>query len=146
MSYSDKELGTLLVDMARINNKLSNGDFLKSLSGDALSYVGVKLAAMKASLLDLKVDAHKQMLDDETDMETMKGQARKRAAKEDGATASGDTKNADEEYIAAKKKANASKVQYERLNSALRDAHDLIDAIKSRVIDLQGQRKNESIR
>jgi hypothetical protein len=34
---------------------------------------------------------------------------------------------------------------FEKLKSIVADSHDLIDAIKSRVIDLQGARKDERL-
>ena len=50
-----EQTAELIGKIMKINNQLSDEAFLKSLSGDVLSYIGVKLSAMKASLLDLRV-------------------------------------------------------------------------------------------
>ena len=142
---SDDKVGELLVNMVFIAQTLTNEDFLKKQSGDVLSYTGVKLAAMKASLLDLKVAAHQEMLDKEVEMTQAKAAAYFKYKKEHGATAAGDMKYMDEDFVAATKAYNKAKVQFEKLKSVVADVHDLIDSIKSRVIDLQGARKDERL-
>lgn len=142
---SDEKVGELLVNMVFIAQTLTNEDFLKKQTGDVLSYTGVKLAAMKASLLDLKVSAHQEMLDKEVDMTQAKARAYAKYKKDHGATAAGDMKYQDEEFVQAIKDYNAAKVQFERFKSVVADVHDLIDSIKSRVIDLQGARKDEQL-
>lgn len=142
---TDEQMAKLLVDMVFIAQTLSRDDFIKRQSGDVLSYTGVKLAAMKASLLDLKVSAHQEMLDREVDMMQAKANAYAKFKKEHGATAAGDMKYLDEDFSEAIKKYNHAKVQYERFRSIVADVHDLIDIIKSRVIDLQGARRDERL-
>jgi len=140
---NDTQLGEMLVKMASINNQLTNEEFLKSLTGDSLSYTAVKLASMKASILDLKVAAQQHMLDLEVEVGRSKAQAYLKYKKDHGVTAAGDLKNMDEDYIAAQKEHNKAKVQYERLKSVVADTHDLIESIRSRVIDMQGARRDE---
>ena len=142
---SPEQTAELLGKMMKINHQLSDEAFLKSLSGDALSYVGVKLSAMKASLLDLKVDAHRDAMEKETLMLREKGAAFLRAKAEHNATTASDAKYTDEQFIEAQNTYTEAKVLYEKLRSITADTHDLIDAIKSRVIDLQGQRKDERL-
>ncbi len=153
MAYTDEELGTLLVNIAKINNQLSDEKFLKSLNGDTLSYTGLKLAAMKASVIDLKVDAQQDMLNKEVLMLKAKAVAYYRYKEElgpngkpHGATAAGDMKYMDEDFIKAQNVYNTAKVQYEKLRDLLKDTHDVIESARSRVIDLQGQRKNETVK
>lgn len=140
-----EQTAELLGKIMKINHQLSDEAFLKSLSGDVLSYIGVKLSAMKASLLDLKVDAHRDAMEKETQMLKVKAEAFLRAKDKYNATSAGDAKYADEEFIKAQNTYTEAKVLYEKLKSITADSHDLIDAIKSRVIDLQGARKDERL-
>lgn len=136
----------LLQKIQYINEKFSDAEWLKSQNGNVLSYTAMKLAAMKGYLIDVKVNAQMDMLKAETNMETEKGKAYLKMKEEHGATAAIDAKNTVEEYIAAKNEYAEKRVYYERLKGVVADTHDLIEAIRSRVIDLQGARKDEGIR
>lgn len=140
-----QETADVIVKIMKINYELSDERFLKSLSGDVLSYIGVKLSALKASLLDEKVSAHRDAMNKETLMQKAKGEAFLRAKTEHNATTAGDAKYTDELFIQAQNDYTEAKVNYEKLKSIVADSHDLIDAIKSRVIDLQGARKDERL-
>lgn len=140
-----QETADIIVKIMKINRQLSDEVFLKSLSGDVLSYIGVKLSALKASLLDEKVSAHRDAMNKETLMQKAKGEAFLRAKTEHNATTAGDAKYTDELFIQAQNEYTEAKVNYEKLKSIVADSHDLIDAIKSRVIDLQGARKDERL-
>jgi hypothetical protein len=130
-----EETAELIGKIMKINRQLSNEVFLKSLTGDA----------MKASLLDIKVKAHADSMQKETLMHKAKGEAFLRAKAEHNATTAGDAKYTDEAFIQAQNDYTEAKVLYEQLKSIVSDSHDLIDAIKSRVIDLQGARKDERL-
>lgn len=136
----------LLQKIQYINEKFSDAEWLKSQNGNVLSYTAMKLAAMKGYLIDVKANAQMDMLKAETNMETEKGKAYLKMKEEHGATAAIDAKNTVEEYIAAKNEYAEKRVNYERLRGVVADIHDLIEAIRSRVIDLQGARKDEGIR
>ena len=140
-----QETAEIIVKIMKINHQLSDEAFLKSLSGDVLSYIGVKLSALKASLLDEKVSAHRDAMNKETLMQKAKGEAFLRAKEAHNATTAGDAKYTDELFIQAQNEYTEAKVNYEKLKSIVADSHDLIDAIKSRVIDLQGARKDERL-
>lgn len=140
-----EQTAELIGKIMKINHQLSDEHFLKNLTGDVLSYIGVKLSAMKASLLDIKVTAHQDMLDKEVMMLKEKGAAFLRAKEAHNATSAGDAKYTDEVFIEAQRTYNKAKVLFEQLRSIVSDSHDLIDAIKSRVIDLQGARKDERL-
>ena len=140
-----QETADIIVKIMKINRELSDEKFLKSLSGDVLSYIGVKLSALKASLLDEKVSAHRDAMNKETLMQKAKGEAFLRAKTEYNATTAGDAKYTDELFIQAQNDFTEAKVNYEKLKSIVADSHDLIDAIKSRVIDLQGAQKDERL-
>lgn len=136
----------LLQKIQYINEKFSDAEWLKSQNGNVLSYTAMKLAAMKGYLIDVKANAQMDMLKAETNMETEKGKAYLKMKEEHGATAAIDAKNTVEEYIAAKNEYAEKRVNYERLRGVVADTHDLIESIRSRVIDLQGARKDEGIR
>lgn len=140
-----QETADIIVKIMKINRQLSDEVFLKSLSGDVLSYIGVKLSALKASLLDEKVSAHRDAMNKETLMQKAKGEAFLRAKTEHNATTAGDAKYTDELFIQSQNDYTEAKVNYEKLKSIVADSHDLIDSIKSRVIDLQGARKDERL-
>ena len=140
-----EQTAELIGKIMKINHQLSDEAFLKSLTGDVLSYIGVKLSAMKASLLDVKVDAHREAMRLETEMQKEKGAAFLRAKEAHNATTASDAKYTDEKFIEAQNNYTEAKVLYEKLKSITADSHDLIDAIKSRVIDLQGARKDERL-
>ena len=140
-----QETADIIVKIMKINHQLSDEAFLKSLSGDVLSYIGVKLSALKASLLDEKVSAHRDAMNKETLMQKAKGEAFLRAKDAHNATTAGDAKYTDELFIKAQNEYTEAKVNYEKLKSVVADSHDLIDAFKSRVIDLLGARKDERL-
>jgi len=129
----------------KVNEKLSDEGFLKSLDGDALSYIAVKLAALKGYLIEEKALAHEFMLDQEIRKDIAKAEAYAKAKKEHGATAASDIKYKDPDFVKAQEEYAEAKAAFERLKMVSADAHDLIDAIKSRVIDLQTARKDERL-
>lgn len=140
------EADELIRDIQFINSKFSDKTWVKEQDGNVLSYTALKLAAMKAYLIDVKEMAQAEMLDAEIDMETQKGVAYLKMKEEHNATAATDAKNTVTEYIAAKKEYASKKVYYDKLKSIAADSHDLIESIRSRIIDLQSSRKDESIR
>lgn len=129
----------------KIFDRLSDEGLLKSLDGDALSYIAVKLAALKGYLIEEKALAHELMLDQEIRKDEAKAAAYAKAKKEHGSTAAGDIKYGDPDFIAAQEGYREAKAAFERLKMISADSHDLIDAIKSRVIDLQGARRDERL-
>lgn len=131
--------------IVKINVTLSDEETLKKLTGDALSYIGMKLAVMKALLIEVKVEAHRNMLTKEVAKDKAKAVAYAKAKKEHGSTAASDIKYSDEDFIKAQNEFAEGKINFERLRSIVADTHDTIDAIKTRVIDLQGSRKDERL-
>lgn len=136
----------LLENIQHINSKFSDESWAKGQNGNVLSYTAIKLAAMKAYLIDVKVEAHRAVMDAEIEMETQKGLAYLKMKEEHNATAAADAKNTVEEYIEAKRSYAEKKVFHDRLRSVVADTHDLIEALRSRIIDLQGSRKDERVR
>jgi hypothetical protein len=142
---SHEEQLKILATIAKINFRLSDEEFLKGLNGDSLSYIGVRLASLKASILDVKYEAEKSMHDLELEKDKAKALAYLEAKKEHGTTAAGDIKYSNETLQEAIKNYNDAKANYNKLRSIASDAHDLIDSIKSRVIDMQGARRDERL-
>lgn len=140
---NNTELAKMLVQLATINQKMADEGLLKGLNGDILSYTAVKMASMKATLIEFKVVAHQNMLDLEVEKDRQKAIAYYKFKQEHGSTAAGDMKYMDEDFIQAQKDFNKAKVIYEQLKSITADTHDVIDTIKSRVIDLQMARRDD---
>lgn len=129
----------------QIYDKMSDEGLLKSLNGDQLSYIAVKVAALKGYLIEEKAHAQEHMLYQEVEKDKQKAIAYAKFKKEHGSTAAGDMKYMDDDFIKAQHEYVEAKATFERLKMVTTDAHDLIDAIKSRVIDLQGARRDERI-
>ena len=136
----------LIEKIQYINGKFSDSEWLKAQNGNVLSYTAIKLAAMKGYLIDVKISAYRDMLKAEVNMETEKGKAYLKMKDTYGSTAAIDSKNTVQEYIDAKHEYIGKKVFYDKLRSVTADTHDLIEAIRSRIIDLQNARKDEGIR
>ena len=136
----------LLKDIHYINGKFTDSEWVKEQNGNVLSYTALKLAAMKAYLVDEKQSAHQAMMDADIEMDTAKAVAYLKAKEEHNATAAQDLKNMDPEYIEAKKVFASKKVYFDKIKSVVTDTHDMIESIRSRIIDLQSARKDENIR
>jgi len=150
---SDAEFQKIVEDILYINHKLRDKQHLLSLSGDALSYTAIKLASMKSLLIDVKADAHRDFLDADTEYKAVKAKAIRRLTgepiKEGGAkisqSAAGDIMYGEDDVIKASRDKNEKEAFFNKLKSIAADTHDDIDSIKSRVIDLQGARKDERV-
>lgn len=145
MAYTKEDQAHLLVEIAEIRESLTPRGKIKNIGGDDLSIMGVRLAALKASVIDLKVDAEQDMLELEVQKDEAKAVAYKKCKEEHGATAAADIKNEDPDYITARIAYNAAVVNFNMMRSILSDAHDLIEAITGRMIELHGARKDERL-
>lgn len=151
MKLTDNEFQELVTNILFISRKFSEPNHLKSLPGDVLSYTGTKLAAMKSLLIEVKVDAHQAFLDADTDYKATKARAIRRLTgepiKEGGAkisqSAASELMYDEEDVILASRDKNEKEAFWNKLKNITADSHDLIDSIKSRVIDLQGARRDE---
>jgi hypothetical protein len=145
MAFTREEQSGLLVEIAEIVNMFTPRQKVKTISGDDLSYYGVRLAALKASVVDLKVDAEQDYLNGEVQADEARARAYLDAKKEHGATAAGEAYKIDPEYVAARLEADGRKVEFNRLKSILSDVHDLIESLTGRMIELHGARKDERV-
>lgn len=149
MKLSDDEFQKIVTDILTISKHLSDTNKLKAMTGDALSYTGTKLAAMKSLIIEVKVDAEREAKDADTEYKRIKGVAFKRLTTGDdkvSATAAGELLYAENDVVKAARDRNAKEAFWNQLKSISADVHDLIDSIKSRVIDLQGDRKDSKLK
>ena len=153
MKLSDEEFQKIVTDIMVINKNLSDPEHLKGLTGDVLSYIGTKLAAMKSLLIETKVQAHQDFLDAETEYKAVKARAIRRITgtliKEGGAkisqSAAADLIYDEEDVKTASLDRNKKEAFWTQLKNITSDTHDTIESIKGRVIDLQGARKDERL-
>ncbi len=145
MAFTRDEQANLLIEIAELVNSFTPRGKIKTISGDDLSIAAVKLAAFKASIIDLKVDAEQDYLNGEVQADEARAKAYLAAKKEHGATAAGEAYKLDPEYVAARLEADARKVEFNRLKSIGSDVHDLIESITGRLIELHGARKDERV-
>lgn len=144
----EKEIQVAAENLTNIYAKLSNKDFFLGLSGDALAYTATKVAALKGRLVEVKREAELAAKTAEMEYKAEKGLAIKRLTSGDekvSVTAAEKMLYADDEVIAAKEKHIAAEALFNFVKSLTADGHDMVDAIRSRLIDLQGTRKDERI-
>lgn len=147
----EKDFREVVSSIMTIVQKCSEPGYLKKLDGNQLSYTATKLAALKGYLLETKVDAHKAFLEAEAEYKATKSRAMRRIVgqpiKEGGAKISQSAAEGliydEEDVLEASKAKTEAEVFWNKLKNLTSDTHDLIDSIKSRVIDMQGARRDE---
>lgn len=140
-------------NLDKIYRKLSDKTFFLSLSGDALAYTATKIAALKARLVEVKREAEIEAKNAETDYKATKAQAIRRITgtpvKEGGAkisqSAASDLMYGEQDVIEASNRKTEAEALWNFVKSLTADGHDMIEAIRSRLIDLQGSRKDERV-
>lgn len=133
----------LVKEIFNIVNTLSEQD-MGSLSGDTLSRLAVKLASYKASLGEHVADAEKSALDAEAEYKLARANEYKRLRDSGkGSTDSDELKTigSHDSYLAW----NTAKRQSVLIKTLNQNCHDLIDGIKSRLINLQGERSESKV-
>ena len=116
---------------------------MDTLSGDTLSRLAVKIASYKASLGVFVVEANKAVYDAEHAYTVAKAKGYEKAMKETNATAAKELKylHAADESV----KLNEAKYTRDRVTQLSKDCHDLIDGLKSRLINLQTERSASNV-
>lgn len=152
MDVSEQEITDIILNLDKIYRKLEGKEFFLSLTGDALSYTATKVAVMKARMVDVKRMAEMEAKDAETQYKATKATALRRLigsplSGEDSpkisATAAGELLYGEEDVIEAANLKTRKEATFNRLKSLVADGHDVIESIRSRMIDLQGSRKDE---
>lgn len=153
MEVSEKEITNMVLNLDKIYTRLQDKEFFLGLTGDALSYTAIKVATMKARLVDVKRMAEIEAKSAETEYKAIKAQTLRKLVgepvKEGGpkisATAAGDLLYGEDDVIEAGKLKAEKEATFNRLKSMCADGHDVVESIRSRLIDLQGSRKDERI-
>lgn len=155
MDVSEKEITEMVLKLDTIYRQMEDKQFFLRLNGDVLSYTVNVIAASKARLVDVKRMAEIDAKDADTDYKAIKAQTMRKLigspltddekSAKISATAAGELLYGEEEVIQAAKDKNRKEATYNRLKSLVADGHDMCDAIRSRIIDLQGSRKDERV-
>lgn len=139
----DKGIETLVAEIVTIVNTLGQQD-IDTLSGDTLSRLAVKVASYKASLGVHVADAKKAMWDAEAQYQLARAEGYKKLRAE----GKSGTDAAELKHIEAKdalSRLNQARYTSERVSRLSADCHDLIDGIKSRLINLQTERSESNV-
>lgn len=141
--YYSMNADTLVKEIFTIVNTLSEQD-MSSLSGDTLSRLAVKLASYKASLGEHVAQAERLALDAEAEYKLAR--AKEYQKLRDGGKGSTDSDElkaigSHDSYLAW----NKAKQQSVLIKTLNQNCHDLIDGIKSRLINLQSERGAQNV-
>lgn len=153
MDVEEQEITDIVLNLDKIYRQLQDKVFFLALTGDALSYIATKIAVMKARLLEVKRLAEIDAKDAETEYKRVKAMTMRelvgQKVSEDGPKISLSAAEkliyGEDNVIAASQSQTQKEATYNRLKSMTADAHDVIEAIRSRLIDLQGSRKDERV-
>lgn len=133
----------LVKEIYVIIHTLSEQD-MSDLSGDTLSRLAVKLASYKASLGEHVAAAKKESWDAEAEYQKTRAEAYQKLRDEGKGSTDADELKRREAYE-SQKAWNEAKHNAERITQLSLDCHDLIDAIKSRLINLQSERTESNV-
>lgn len=153
MDVSEEEVTAIVLNLDKIYRKLETKEFFLNLTGDSLAYTATKIAVMKARMVDVKRMAEIEAKDAETQYKATKAYAIRRLTgqpiSEGGSkisqSAATELMYGEEDVIEASNRKTQAEATFNRLKSLVADGHDVIEAIRSRLIDLQGSRKDERI-
>lgn len=153
MEVSEEEVTDIVLTLDKIYRKLQDKVFFLGLTGDALSYIAVKIAVSKARMIEVKRMAEIDAKDAETEYKRIKAVAMRRLVgqktSEDGPKISLSAAEkliyGEDDVIAASQSQTQKEATFNRLKSMVADGHDVIESIRSRLIDLQGSRKDERV-
>lgn len=153
MDVSEEEITEIVLNLDKIYRRLEDKSFFLSLTGDALSYTATKIAVMKARMVDIKRMAEIDAKDADTHYKAVKAQAIRRLVgtpvNEGGPKISQSSATelmyGEDDVMEAASLKNEAEARFNRLKSLVADGHDVVEAIRSRLIDLQGSRKDERI-
>ena len=145
----EEEILEAAENLAKIYKRLEDREFFLSLPGDLLSYTANKIAALKARLVDVKREAELNAKHADTHYKQVKALTfRQLTTGEDkvSATAAATLLYGELDVVAASEELNEAEALWNFVKSLVADGHDQIEAIRSRLIDMQSSRKDESIR
>lgn len=117
---------------------------MDTLSGDTLSRFAVKLASYKASLGVFVVDSKHEVYKAEANYQLARAEGYQRCRDE----GKGTTDAAELKHLHAAdalSELNEAKYTNDRVTQLSKDCHDLIDGLKSRLINLQTERSESNV-
>lgn len=139
----DTSIDETVNEIYTIVNKLREQD-MGTLSGDTLSRLAVKLASYKASLGEHVATAKRAAWDAEAEYQKTRAEGYKKLRDEGKGSTDADELKRIEAYE-SQKAWNDRRYDAERLTQLSMDCHDLIDGIKSRLINLQTERGENDV-
>lgn len=145
----EEEILEAAENLAKIYKRLEDREFFLNLPGDLLSYTANKIAALKARLVDVKREAELNAKHADTHYKYVKALTfRQLTTGEDkvSATAAATLLYGEPDVVTASEELNEAEALWNFVKSLVADGHDQIEAIRSRLIDMQGSRKDESIK
>lgn len=145
----DSEIESVAVDLAKIYERLSDKQFFLGLPGDGLAYTASKIASMKARLADVKRHAEMNAKNADSGYKFAKATAFERLTTgEDkiSATAAATLLYKEDDVVEAAGELAEAEAQWNFIKSLTADGHDMVEALRSRLIDMQSSRKDESIK
>lgn len=158
MEVKEQEITAIVLNLDAIYRKIEDKALFLRMTGDALSYLAVKVATSKARMVDIKRIAEIEAKDADTEYKRIKAETMRKLVgtpinrSSDGgegpkisATAAGELLYGEEAVVKAAQDKNQKEATYNRLKSLVADGHDVVDSLRSRLIDLQGSRKDERI-
>lgn len=144
----EQDIQKTVESLAKIYHYLNDRERFLGLSGDTLSYLANKVAAMKALLADVKRDAERAAKDADTEYKRVKSLAMGRLTSGEGkisATAAAVQLYSEHDVVVASQAVNEAESLWNFIKSLVADGHDQIESLRGRLIDLQGSRKDERI-
>lgn len=145
---NEEEIKASAESLSKIYKRLEDKEFFLSLPGDALAYTANKIAALKARLVDVKHEAERDYRNAETEYKRTKAVAYKRliAGSEDvkkvSATAAAALVYDETDVYEARMRMGEAQALWNFAKSLVADGHDMVESIRSRLIDMQGDRKD----
>lgn len=145
----EEEITAAAENLAKIYRRLEDKTFFLGLGGQELSYTASKIASLKARLVDVKRDAELEAKHAETHYKHTKAIVFKELTTGEGkvsATAAATLLYGEPAVVTASEALNEAEALWNFVKSLVADGHDQIEAIRSRLIDMQSSRKDEGIR
>lgn len=145
----EEEITAAAENLARIYRRLEDKTFFLGLGGQELSYTANKIAALKARLVDVKREAELGAKHADTHYKQVKANVFKRLTTGEekvSATAAATLLYGELDVVEASEELNEAEALWNFVKSLVADGHDQIEAIRSRLIDMQSSRKDEGIR
>lgn len=145
----DSDIESTALELAKIYERLGDKQFFLGLPGDGLAYTASKIAAKKALLADVKRYAEMSAKNADAGYKFAKATAFERLTTGENkisATAAVTLLYKEEDVVQAAGELAEAEAQWNFIKSLTADGHDMVEALRSRLIDMQSSRKDESLK